>query len=94
MKKITILEPEDFLNYCLYFADVQSEGQNNYQHTHNRIHFNPNTGMLSAEEVCINEYGSSYGRGIYMNIIIPTEWGRFLPQCLQSSPWWGDFIQN
>jgi hypothetical protein len=91
MKKITVLEPVDFLNYCLSFAEEVVEERNNYQHTHDRVHYNPETGQLSSEEVCINEHGSCYGRGIYKYVTIPTEWGQFLPSQLTNSPFWGDF---
>jgi hypothetical protein len=37
---------------------------NNYMHTHDRVHFDNDTRQLSLEEVCINDYGSCYGREI------------------------------
>jgi hypothetical protein len=45
---------------------------NNYQHTHDRVHFNNDTHFLSLEEVCVNEYGSCYGRDIGFFVGVPT----------------------
>ena len=44
---------------------------NNYQHTHDRVHFNNDTRHLQLEEVCINEYGSCYGREIGFAVDVP-----------------------
>lgn len=37
---------------------------NNYQHTHDRVEFDNETSQLILEEVCLNDYGSCYGRGV------------------------------
>jgi hypothetical protein len=37
MKKITVLEPVDFLNYCLSFAEEVVEERNNYQQPHHQL---------------------------------------------------------
>jgi hypothetical protein len=91
MKKITVLEPIDFMNYCLNFGEVDTEYANNYSHTHDQVNYNPETGLLSLEEVCINEYGGKYGRNVYKSVIIPKEWQQFLPTELTLSPFWGLF---
>jgi hypothetical protein len=44
---------------------------NNYQHTHDRVHFNNDTRRLTLEEVCINEYGSCYGRDLGFVVNVP-----------------------
>ena len=46
---------------------------NNYQHTHDRVHFNNDTRHLQLEEVCINEYGSCYGREIGFAVNVPLD---------------------
>jgi len=92
MRKITILEPVDFLNYCLNFAEEeQAERVENYTHTHNRVHYDPDTGILSAEAVNKNENGQCFGIGRYYTVQIPLEWAQFLPSTLTNAPFWGDF---
>lgn len=46
---------------------------NNYQHTHDRVHFNNDTRHLQLEEVCINECGSCYGREIGFAVDVPLD---------------------
>ena len=58
---------------------------NNYQHTHDRVHFNPYTRQLSLEEVCVNEYGSCYGREIGFFITVPASVE--IPEVLINNGW-------
>ena len=58
------------------FIETQVRGSydgksNNYQHTHDRVHFNNDTRHLQLEEVCINDYGSCYGREIGFAVDVP-----------------------
>jgi hypothetical protein len=45
---------------------------NNYQLTHYQCHYNPATHSARVEEVCVNQYGSMYGIGLYTTIQLPT----------------------
>lgn len=91
MKRINHIDPIDFLTYIIRQIDRESlDNSNNYSHTHDRIHYNPNSGHISFEEVCVNEYGSCYGRGVYGDAYIPVEWNEFLPEALTNSPYWMD----
>jgi hypothetical protein len=91
MKVITYFEENDFLSMILAKIDkVEVGNYENYQHTHDRVHYNPETGHIQFEEVCINEYGSCFGRGIGGEAHIPIEWNSLLPKQLLESPNWMD----
>lgn len=63
---------------------------NNYQHTHDRVHFNNDTRRLQLEEVCINQYGSCYGREIGFAVNVPANVE--IPEVLQGKGLqWSDF---
>lgn len=57
----------------LYNANWDWENQNNYQHTHYRCRYHPESHTISAEEVCINEYGSYYGRNVWCVVDVPKD---------------------
>jgi hypothetical protein len=40
-------------------------GGANYVHTHDRVYYNVDTGVLRLDEICENEYGTAYYRGYY-----------------------------
>ena len=55
-------------------AEFQSEGPvENYQHTHWRCHYEPVSGIINAERVCKNEYGSCFGIGLYARIYLSVD---------------------
>jgi hypothetical protein len=65
-------------------------GSNNYQHTHDRVHFNNESRWLTLEEVCINEYGSCYGRNVGFGCTVPQDVK--IPPCLLGKDFqWADF---
>ena len=72
-EKILVSEitDEEILS-LLHSAEWEEDSQSNYQLTHYRCHYNSEKHSLSVEEVCVNEYGSCYGRGIYTTIQLPT----------------------
>lgn len=69
-----------------------SEEVNNYMHTHDRVWFNEKEKTLTFEEVCVNEYGSSYEIGIGGVIHLTDEQVKQLPGCLtgvfEYDRWW------
>lgn len=88
MKRINHFSSEDFLKFILNQIDRIDEGSNNYAYTHDKVHYDPKTGRLSLEEVCLNGEGGCYGRGVYGQAYIPTEWNAFLPESLTTEPNW------
>jgi len=90
MKRINHFSAEDFLEFIIGQIDRVEESHNNYQHTHDRIHYDPETGQLYFEEVCINQDGGCYGRGAFGEAFIPVEWNHLLPQSLTTPPNWMD----
>lgn len=63
MTTINYIDNEDFLRYLIGLMPIDEGDIQNYQHTHNRVRYDPDSTTLSYEEVCINEYGSCYGIG-------------------------------
>lgn len=63
------------MNFYDFIASQVREAceSKNYQHTHDRVWFNSVTRKLELEEICINEYGSSYGRNIGFTAIVPDD---------------------
>lgn len=81
MKRINVFEKEDFLFWIVSKMDRVQKGEHtNLQHTHDEIHYNPETGLLTLEEVCINQDGNVFGRNIFGEAYIPIEWNIFLPE--------------
>lgn len=46
---------------------------NNYQLTHYQCHYNASNHGVTVEEVCVNQYGSMYGIGLFTIIDLPAE---------------------
>ena len=51
----------------LTFDDEGGEVEN-YVHTDYRCHYDPKKNIIYAEQVCINEYGSCFGIGLFANL--------------------------
>lgn len=95
MRRIDYFEPEEFLGFILSKIEMTLEGPHtNLQHTHDRVHYNPETGQILVEEVCIDQDGACFGRNVYGSAIIPIGWNQFLPEKLLNSPYWGDFYKQ
>lgn len=91
MKKITRLDSNDFLEYIVDQIDLILEGEYvNYQHTHSRIHYSPETGKIKVEPICKNQDGAVFGLNMIGYGQIPVEWNQFLPEMLLNSPNWLD----
>ena len=83
----------NFVSALLRRAERTANGTvQNYMHTHDEVHFHPGTLALTFEEVCVNEYGGRYGRGIGGEIQLTPEQVAQLPGCLTGdyghSQWW------
>lgn len=62
------------MNFSTFIAKQirQSDGiSNNYQHTHDRVEFDNETRRLTLDEICVNEYGSSYSRNVGFACDVP-----------------------
>lgn len=70
MENIKINTVEELANLVLNANHNVRDGEKaeNYQHTHNRVHYSPDSNKLISEEVCINEHGSCYGIGTFATI--------------------------
>lgn len=91
MKTITHFESIDFLKFIAADIEMVQEGERiNYQHTHDRVHYDPETGDLNVEAICKNQDGAAFGLNQYGYAKIPIEWNQFLPDDLLHTPNWMD----
>jgi hypothetical protein len=88
---INHFDKTDFLDYIISKIDIIPDGDRvNYQHTHDKIFYDPESGRLTIESICKNEHGSSFGLNLIGYATIPTEWNNLLPDMLLNSPNWMD----
>lgn len=91
MKTLTVIEPVDFMFYCLSLGQV-TDTIHEYQTTHTTVHFEPKTGRLTSTPTCVNEYGSRYsGSGDCYEVYLPEQMHHLLPDVLLTEPNWEDF---
>lgn len=62
---------DEEIRQLLKNAEWEESGGNNYQLTDYRCHYNSESHTLNVQEVCVNEYGSCYGRGFYTTVQLP-----------------------
>lgn len=82
-----------FVSALLRSAERTATGSvQNYTHTHDEVHFNPDSLKLTFEEVCVNGWGGRYAIGIGGEIPLTPEQVEQLPGCLRGdyghSQWW------
>ena len=63
----------------------------NYIHTHDRVWYDEKQNLLRIEEICLNEYGSSYFRNVGNIYFLTESEVKNLPEVLTSGDNWYDF---